>query len=125
MLYYAHQSREKMLGASRARAETVSAEQQKEMDRYTRSVSTHGPLDGRSLLHGICRLQQSKAQIVEELNVLRRKLDAANADNAALKDKNGAQAIGASAAAATHGVVPRALGRWSNWVCLRGGSAKR
>ncbi len=33
MLYYAHQSREKMLGANRARAETVSAEQQKEMDR--------------------------------------------------------------------------------------------
>ena len=70
MLYYAHQSREKMLGASRARAETVSAEQQAELD----------------------RLQQSKAEIVEELNVLRRKLDAASADNAALKEQGALQA---------------------------------
>jgi hypothetical protein len=82
-------------------------------------MSTRGPRTGRAVTPpgGICRLQQSKAQIVEELNVLRRKLDAADADNAALKEKSGAQAIDASAAAAGHTqreLCVRALGRGRN-----------
>ena len=87
-------------------------------------MSTRGPRTGRAVTPpgGICRLQQSKAQIVEELNVLRRKLDAADADNAALKEKSGAQAIDASAAAAAghprRESCVRALGRGRN--SLRG-----